>query len=115
MHSQLNTLGIFRSDYLLQETTIDGNKSLSLKQVEFNTIAASFGALSDRIAAMHRWEHWLSTSCIPFNATSRYLYESTGYFNASPVLKAENFPLSNTLASIAEGLAAAHKRYNVPE
>lgn len=27
----------------------------SLKQVEFNTISSSFGTLSERVAALHRW------------------------------------------------------------
>jgi len=43
-------LGLFRSDYLLHAAE-DG---LSLKQVEFNTISSSFGALSECAAAMHR-------------------------------------------------------------
>lgn len=41
-------LGLFRSDYLLHA---DGP---SLKQVEFNTISSSFGALSQRTADLHR-------------------------------------------------------------
>jgi hypothetical protein len=45
-------LGLFRSDYLLHQPTPDG--SISLKQVEFNTISSSFGGLSQRVAGMHR-------------------------------------------------------------
>jgi hypothetical protein len=45
-------LGLFRSDYLLHTGEGDG---LGLKQVEFNTISSSFGSLSDKVAAMHRW------------------------------------------------------------
>ena len=44
-------LGIFRSDYLLHES--DGK--LEIKQVEFNTISASFGALSQSIEGLHRY------------------------------------------------------------
>jgi glutathione synthase len=43
-------LGIFRSDYLLHET----GSEMGIKQVEFNTIAASFGALSQKAGEMHR-------------------------------------------------------------
>jgi hypothetical protein len=45
-------LGLFRSDYLLHEDTV--SHEVSLKQVEFNTISSSFGALSYHAAAMHR-------------------------------------------------------------
>lgn len=43
-------LGLFRSDYLLHS---DGDAA-EIKQVEFNTIAASFGALSQKAGEMHR-------------------------------------------------------------
>jgi hypothetical protein len=46
-------LGIFRSDYLLHES--EPGKPLELRQVEFNTIASSFGALSQRANELHRW------------------------------------------------------------
>jgi hypothetical protein len=45
-------LGLFRSDYMLHQPTLDD--SILLKQVEFNTIASSFGGLSPRVAGMHR-------------------------------------------------------------
>jgi hypothetical protein len=45
-------LGLFRSDYMLHQPILDD--SISLKQVEFNTIASSFGGLSPRVAGMHR-------------------------------------------------------------
>lgn len=43
-------LGLFRSDYLLHSH--EGREHI--KQVEFNTIAASFGALSQRAGDMHK-------------------------------------------------------------
>ena len=49
-------LGIFRSDYMLHAPK-DGNadaKSVSVKQVEFNTIASALGPLAERTAALHR-------------------------------------------------------------
>lgn len=52
-------LGIFRSDYLLHVngggSSGAGMADLQLKQVEFNTISSSFGALSERVAALHRY------------------------------------------------------------
>lgn len=49
------TLGIFRSDYMLQRA--DGGRFATARflQVENNTIAASFGCLSTKVAKMHRF------------------------------------------------------------
>lgn len=49
--SQSIVLGLNRSDYMLDQGE-DG--SSSLKQIEINTIAASFGGLSSRTAYVHR-------------------------------------------------------------
>lgn len=46
-------LGLFRSDYMVHLPS--PGEPASLKQVEFNTISSSFGALSQRAAAMHRY------------------------------------------------------------
>lgn len=48
--SQSLQLGIFRSDYLMHHV---GDK-LDIKQVEFNTISSSFGALSQRVSGLHK-------------------------------------------------------------
>lgn len=45
-------LGIFRNDYLLH---MPPGQLPKLKQVEFNTISVSFAALSERVAALHRY------------------------------------------------------------
>lgn len=44
------SLGLFRSDYLMQQP--EGNK---LIQVEFNTVASSFGAITTHLPAMSRY------------------------------------------------------------
>lgn len=51
--SQELHLGIFRSDYMLHAPN-GVNGDITLKQVEFNTISASFGTLSEQTAALHR-------------------------------------------------------------
>ena len=43
-------LGLFRSDYLLQI-----GEQLSFRQVEFNTIASSFGGLSSQTSQLHKY------------------------------------------------------------
>lgn len=45
------TLGIHRSDYMVH--SVEG-KEKTLKQVELNTIAASFSNLSSLVSEMHR-------------------------------------------------------------
>lgn len=45
-------LGLNRSDYMFQ-CGADGSKAL--KQIEINTISASFGGLASRTPAVHRW------------------------------------------------------------
>ena len=47
-------LGLFRSDYLLHSSSSDASSPLELKQVEFNTISSSFGALSQLAGDLHR-------------------------------------------------------------
>lgn len=48
-------LGIFRSDYLLHAPEAsNADTPLALKQVEFNTISSSFGALSERTSGLHK-------------------------------------------------------------
>lgn len=54
-------LGVFRSDYLLHEHGHAVGDKAHIKQVEFNTIAASFGALSQKASEMHR--------CVPASFT----------------------------------------------
>ncbi|PSR73740.1 hypothetical protein PHLCEN_2v10430 [Hermanssonia centrifuga] len=89
-------LGLFRSDYMVHLP--DPSGPASLKQVEFNTISSSFGTLSERASALHR-----------------YLHSSTGYFGSSPCLQTANFPRNSTTSGLAEGLATAHSAYSVPE
>ncbi|RPD66201.1 glutathione synthase [Lentinus tigrinus ALCF2SS1-7] len=91
---QSRHLGLFRSDYLLHSADTDGAPTVSLKQVEFNTISSSFGALSQNVAQMHR-----------------YLAATTEYFNSSPYLKPDNLPPNETIAGLVEGLASAHRTY----
>ena len=93
----------------------DPNQPASLKQVEFNTISSSFGALSERAANLHRCAHSPSAESGNRNIRRRYLYRSTQYYGASPHLREENFPENNTTAGLAEGLAEAHKAYGVPK
>ncbi|KAI0265685.1 glutathione synthase [Gloeopeniophorella convolvens] len=89
-------LGLFRSDYLLHQPNPED--PIELKQVEFNTISSSFGALSQQVTGLHR-----------------YLARSTQYFDTSPLLSPENFPPNETVKGLAAGLAEAHGVYGNPD
>ncbi|KAK9896700.1 glutathione synthase [Cystobasidium minutum MCA 4210] len=86
-------LGLFRSDYLLHVTGPEG--PLELKQVEFNTISSSFGALSNKVTDLHRYLAF--TGAYP--ETSR------------PRITPNKLPHNVALRELARGLAEAHEAY----
>lgn len=85
--TQKLTGGIFRSDYLLNEPTTN-EEGRQIKQVEFNTISVSFGALSTKVTELHKFlcENGLN-----------YVH---GDVHVSPSLR-----------EIASGLAEMHKAF----
>ncbi|GAO49891.1 glutathione synthase [Saitoella complicata NRRL Y-17804] len=89
--AQSLSLGLFRSDYLLHQA--EGDEEVSIKQVEFNTVSSSFGALSTRVSDLHR-----------------HLF-SIGAFPSSPALNMDALPANPALDELAAGLAAAHEAY----
>jgi len=48
-------LGLFRSDYMVHQDGENTQGGHSIKQVEFNTIASSFGGLSTQTSNLHRY------------------------------------------------------------
>ncbi|KAI5476977.1 glutathione synthetase [Pseudohyphozyma bogoriensis] len=89
-------LGLFRSDYLLHLPDGTPREEIAIKQVEFNTISSSFGALATKLGDMHR-----------------YLQES-GAYPPIPELNLDAIPVNGALKGLAAGLAAGHKAYGVP-
>lgn len=98
------SLGLFRSDYLLHDQQSAGaaeesmgsrHGELGLKQVEFNTISASFGALCTKVSGLHR-----------------HLAQTTDYLGAhSGLADLDNLPENKAQDVLAGGLAAAHAAY----
>ncbi|XP_072385880.1 glutathione synthetase-like [Diabrotica undecimpunctata] len=76
-----------RSDYLMH--SLSNN---NLKQVEFNTIAASFGSLSTILTQY-----------------DKYILEELGYYD-----KVKNLPENNALTNLAQGFIDAWKMYANP-
>lgn len=89
------SLGLFRSDYMVHKDPAQADSAPGLKQVEFNTIASSFGGLSSQVSALHRYLHTLNA------------YPSS----TSSIITADALRQSKSASSLAKGLAAAHQAY----
>ncbi|KAF9437582.1 hypothetical protein BGZ76_000179 [Entomortierella beljakovae] len=90
--TQPASLGIFRSDYIIHLNQGQDFSEAKIKQVELNTISVSFGSLSSLTGDLHR-----------------YLLATTGYFTDK--LDTSALPNSESISSIASGLASAHQHY----
>ncbi|KAK6453752.1 glutathione synthetase [Scheffersomyces xylosifermentans] len=85
------SLGLFRSDYMVHDTTNE------IKQIEFNTVSVSFGGLSTKVGELHT-----------------YLNKS-GYYDSDysyQYYDDEEIPISNSINELAQGLADANYYYN---
>jgi glutathione synthetase len=89
------SLGLFRSDYMVHKDPTKPDSVSGLKQVEFNTIASSFGGLSSQVSALH--QYLLTIDAYPSSTAS--------------LVKAEALRQSKSAFSLAQGLAIAHKAY----
>ncbi|KAJ5317950.1 hypothetical protein PENANT_c004G10864 [Penicillium antarcticum] len=89
------SLGLFRSDYMAHVAPTGAS---SLKQVEFNTISASFGGLSALVRELHN-----DLLTVPPGSSVNYPPHPLLQFNAPP----ENAAVE----TLAAGLAEAHKAY----
>ncbi|KAG2205646.1 hypothetical protein INT47_008002 [Mucor saturninus] len=94
--AQTASLGIHRNDYLLHAKSGADAKTAKIQQVEFNTIAASFGSLSTRTTQLHRF----------------LLASVKGY--AGDQISMDQLPQNKAIQSIAHGLATAWKHYGNP-
>ncbi|KAF6223627.1 hypothetical protein HO133_000470 [Letharia lupina] len=93
------SLGIFRSDYMVHKDPSNQEAKTEIKQVEFNTIASSFGGLSAKVSALHK--HLLSISAYPPTIP--------------PLISDSSLPPNPSIASLSRGIATAHKAYGRPK
>ncbi|KAL8705121.1 MAG: hypothetical protein Q9201_001766, partial [Fulgogasparrea decipioides] len=89
------SLGLFRSDYMVHKEPEDPNAKSTIKQVEFNTIASSFGGLSAKVSGLHSYLH--SISAYPHTSAS--------------LIDASSLPANPSITSLAHGLATAYGAY----
>ncbi|KAJ9150713.1 Glutathione synthetase [Pleurostoma richardsiae] len=92
-------LGLFRSDYMVHQDPTGENTVPQVKQVEFNTIASSFGGLSSRTSELHKF---LAENEYP------YLKESGSKGKLS-------LPDNESVKGLADGLKAAFHAYSDSE
>ncbi|KAL1304485.1 hypothetical protein AAFC00_003475 [Neodothiora populina] len=93
------TLGLFRSDYMVHLDPMETDAKPTIKQVEFNTIASSFGGLSSKVSEMHNY--LLSTDAYPHESAS--------------VIKPSSLERSKSIPLLAAGLAKGHNAYGKPK
>lgn len=84
------SLGLFRSDYMVNEQD-------EVKQIEFNTVSVSFGGLSTKVGEVHRY---LNDTGLYDN---KYSYQ---YYDTKEV------PVSSSAKDLARGLAQGAKHYS---
>ncbi|KAK5109506.1 hypothetical protein LTR62_006958 [Meristemomyces frigidus] len=89
------SLGLFRSDYMVHIDPTDSSAKPSVKQVEFNTIASSFGGLSTQVSALHK--HLRSIDAY---------HDSTASTSTDDAL-----PDATSVPKLAEAMALAHRAY----
>ncbi|KAJ4145331.1 hypothetical protein LMH87_004186 [Akanthomyces muscarius] len=98
-YTQSLSLGIFRSDYMVHQDTTVSSPTFQAKQVEFNTIAASFGGLSYYTSRLHKY---LSTREYPLLS------------NAIPTDMME-LPGNDSIPGLAAGIETAFHAYPASE
>ncbi|KAF9585047.1 hypothetical protein BGW38_004109 [Lunasporangiospora selenospora] len=114
--AQPASLGVHRSDYIIHLNAGQALSEAKIKQVELNTISVSFGSLSSLTADLHRQGLFLILlnpsphACFSLQSGGQgYLHATTGYF--SDKIDPSALPSSESIESIASGLASAHQLY----
>jgi len=85
---------------------------LEIKQVEFNTIASSFGSLSTQVSSLHKYIG-ITLYVKPLLIIFSYLYHNLAY--PLSVIGPVSFPENPSISSLASGLAAAGIAYGTPK
>lgn len=80
---------------MVHTDSANASSTSGLKQVEFNTIASSFGGLSSQVSTLHKY--LLAIDAYPSSTSS--------------IIKADALRQSSSASSLAKGLAAAHNAY----
>jgi len=97
-------LGIHRSDYMLHKGSDD---KYHIKQVELNTIASSFAALSTKVAALHRH----LTSRFPEDIQTLMLENKQKVVGNNAIVAGDGVPVNAALEKLALAMQVAFQQY----
>ena len=95
-------VGILRSDYMMNLTE-DSEKEDEFLQIEINTIASSFGCLSQKVGELHRYLLQRNNGEASFQA----LWKMMDY-DKSPEQVAQKCPENQAIAKLALALSFSH-------
>ncbi|GKT88088.1 LOW QUALITY PROTEIN: glutathione synthetase [Colletotrichum tofieldiae] len=110
-YTQKLSLGLFRSDYLVHQDTSSGEPKRQVKQVEFNTIASSFGGLSSRTSLLHKQTDKTFTA-----NESRFLSVAEYPLLGRPIESGSlNLPENKSVQGLSGGIRAAFDAYGPSE
>ena len=105
-------MGIFRSDYMIHKDPSNLDAKAEIKQVEFNTIASSFGGLSAKVSALHKYVLIHVPPSAILIIIFRHLLSIFAYPPTTPPLILDtSLPPNPSIAAISHGIATAHKAY----
>ncbi len=95
-------VGILRSDYMMD--IADEEKEDKFLQIEINTIASSFGCLSQKVGALHKYLFRRNSG----DPTLQALLDLNEYDGISPEQALEKCPQNNPIAKLALTLSFGH-------
>ena len=101
-------LGILRSDYMLQQEDTREKVINKALQIEINTIASSFGSLSQKVGDMHK--HLLLRNAAS-DQFMKYLMDMDMEFSTDPQTASTLIPTNPSIRVAAFGIAMAHFLY----
>ena len=116
---QADRLGIHRSDYMLHQRS-SSTSSYQLKQVELNTIAASFAGLSVKVAKLHQYltsrfqtdvEGFLQQNKQTITNQDHNSVSSSSSSSSSLENQSDGVPDNPALERIPQAMAVAFSRY----
>ncbi|KAL8848151.1 MAG: hypothetical protein Q9221_006796 [Calogaya cf. arnoldii] len=87
------SLGLFRSDYMIHTDPAIPDAKPTIKQVEFNTIASSFGGLSTKVSHLHSY------------------LDSISAYPPTSAITPTSFPQNPCIDSLSLGFSTAHRAY----
>ena len=107
LHNVVN-LGILRSDYMLQQEDTREKVVTKALQIEINTIASSFGSLSNKVGDMHRY---LLQRNAGSNQFASYLMSLDTEYSSDVQTASSMIPSNPSIRVAAFGMAMAHLLY----